>query len=211
MNVCGQFGLRRYRYVWVFMLLSAVAVKGPHSRAQTITGSAVTADTAENVIHRAGVAYKELMWDALIPEAYTADEIMARYDAELAKIEGRPDMAEQTQRLADTLFNNAPVNDELDGAYIKLPGFIAPLEFSDEIITEFLLVPYFGACVHVPPPPANQTILVKTAKGHGINADDAYDPVSVMGVLTTEGVTTDLAEAGYYMAEALTEPYSESP
>ena len=211
MNICGRYGLSRYRIVWIFLLLCAVAVKGPDPRAQTIASSAVTSDTAENIIHKDGVAYEELMWDALIPEAYTADEIMARYDAELAKIEDSPDMAEQAQQLADALFNNAPVNEELDGAFIRLPGFIAPLEFSDEIITEFLLVPYFGACVHVPPPPSNQTILVKTVDGHGIKADEAYDPVWVMGELTAEGVTTDLAEAGYYMAEALIEPYSESP
>ena len=209
MSFFSRFRLYRYRIIWIFLLLCAVAVKGPHPGAQTLTDSAVNSDSIENVIYKDGVAYQELMWDALIPEAYTAEEIMAKYDAELAKIEEGPDMAKQVQRLADALLNNAPVNDKLDGAFVKLPGFIAPLEFSDEVITEFLLVPYFGACVHVPPPPANQTVLVKTVEGHGIEADDAYDPVWIMGELTTERATTDLAEAGYYMADALTEPYSE--
>ena len=211
MDFTGRFTWPRYRRVFVFVVLFAVVVKGPHPRAETIAGSEIRSDAGESVVLRDGVAYEEVMWDMLIPAAYTADEIMARYDAELAKIEDQPDMAEQAQRLADALFNNAPVNDVLNGAYIKLPGFIAPLEFDKEIITEFLLVPYFGACVHVPPPPANQTILVKTAEGYGIKADDAYDPVWIMGELTTQGVTTDLAEAGYFMAQALTEPYSEPP
>ena len=70
MNICGRYGLSRYRIVWIFLLLCAVAVKGPHPRAQTIASSAVTSDTAENIIHKDGVAYEELMWDALIPEAY---------------------------------------------------------------------------------------------------------------------------------------------
>ena len=63
MNICGRYGLSRYRIVWIFLLLCAVAVKGPHPRAQTIASSAVTSDTAENIIHKDGVAYEELMWD----------------------------------------------------------------------------------------------------------------------------------------------------
>jgi hypothetical protein len=51
----------------------------------------------------------------------------------------------------------------LDGQNIRLPGYIVPLEVSEEgRTTEFLLVPYFGACIHVPPPPSNQIVHVKS-------------------------------------------------
>lgn len=57
---------------------------------------------------------------------------------------------------------NAPVVKALDGQNIRLPGYIVPLEVSEEgRTTEFLLVPYFGACIHVPPPPSNQIVHVK--------------------------------------------------
>ena len=51
---------------------------------------------------------------------------------------------------------------QLVGKSIKIPGFAVPLEGDDgfEYINEFLLVPYFGACIHVPPPPPNQVIHV---------------------------------------------------
>ena len=51
---------------------------------------------------------------------------------------------------------------KLIGKSIKIPGFAVPLEGDDgfEYINEFLLVPYFGACIHVPPPPPNQVIHV---------------------------------------------------
>ncbi|MGL4829805.1 MAG: DUF3299 domain-containing protein, partial [Vibrio sp.] len=50
------------------------------------------------------------------------------------------------------------VRTELNGSRVKIPGFVIPLEGDDQKVTEFLLVPYFGACIHVPPPPPNQII-----------------------------------------------------
>jgi hypothetical protein len=155
------------------------------------------------------VAYQEIMWDALVPENFTAEAIMAKYADQLAQIQdGSPEAYDlYTQMQAE--FNNAPVNETMDGVLVRLPGFIAPLEYTDDLITEFLLVPYFGACIHVPPPPANQTVLVKLSEGQGIKFEDAYYPFWVMGELTATGTTTDLAEAGYYIENALIEPYSD--
>ena len=169
------------------------------------------ASTEGTVFTLDDVVYQEMMWDALIPDGFTVDTIMAKYQTELAQVQDGTEEAAELYTQMQAEFNNAPVNEDLNGTFIRLPGFIAPLEFSAESITEFLLVPYFGACIHVPPPPVNQTILVKTAEGHGINAADAYYPVWIMGKLTTDGSTTELAEAGYYMADAIIEPYSDSP
>lgn len=58
------------------------------------------------------------------------------------------------------------VTGDFDGRRVKIPGFLIPLEFSDAMVaTEFLLVPAAGACVHMPPPPANQIIRVSYPKG----------------------------------------------
>lgn len=173
--------------------------------------AAAGAAPATSLVTLKGIVYQEIMWDALIPAGFTADAIMAKYEDQLAQIQDGSPEAYNLYLQMQAEFNNAPVNKSIDGTLVRLPGFIAPLEFTDDRITEFLLVPYFGACIHVPPPPANQTVLVKTAEGHAIKFEDAWYPVWIMGKLTTEGATTDLAVAGYYIEDAYVEPYSDSP
>jgi hypothetical protein len=155
------------------------------------------------------VVYQQIMWAALVPADFTVEAIMAKYEDQLAQIsDGSPEAGELYKQM-QAEFNNAPINEAMDGSLVRLPGFIAPLEYTDDLITEFLLVPYFGACIHVPPPPANQTVLVKLSEGQGIKFEESYYPVWVMGKLVAEGATTDLAEAGYYIENALIEPYSD--
>ncbi len=155
------------------------------------------------------VVYQQIMWDALIPADFTVEAIMAKYGDQLAQIQDGSSEAADLYIQMQAEFNNAPVNEDMDGSLVRLPGFIAPLEYTDELITEFLLVPYFGACIHVPPPPANQTVLVKLSEGEGITFEDSYYPFWVMGQLVAEGASTDLAQAGYYIENALVEPYSD--
>jgi len=94
---------------------------------------------------------------------------------------------------------------EFDGSRIRLPGFIVPLEFDDEMnISEFFLVPYFGACIHLPPPPPNQIIFVDYPEG--LQLDALYNPFWVTGTLKVERVENDTALAVYAMeAEAVVE------
>jgi len=91
---------------------------------------------------------------------------------------------------------------ELDGKRVKIGGYVVPLDFEATSIKEFLLVPFVGACIHVPPPPANQIIYVKAADGFDVSG--SFDPVTVTGVLKTETAFTGLADAGYSItAEAV--------
>ena len=93
---------------------------------------------------------------------------------------------------------NAPVVKELDGQQIRLPGYIVPLEVSEEgRTTDFLLVPYFGACIHVPPPPSNQIGHVKSELG--VKLDELYQPYWVEGPLQVKASSSELADAGYQM------------
>lgn len=85
---------------------------------------------------------------------------------------------------------------ELDATRVRIPGFIVPLNITrDQTVDEFLLVPYFGACVHVPPPPANQIIYVTTTRG--LAADRIYEAWEVEGVLRTAAVDSAMAQAAY--------------
>ena len=97
--------------------------------------------------------------------------------------------------------------DDLDGRQIRLPGFVIPLEGDSETVTELLLVPYFGACIHVPPPPPNQIVYVKFKQGVPIKG--LWDVVYVKGKLKVEEVSSDLGQAGYLIEGVGVEAYSD--
>src|SRR5690606_42145125 len=79
-------------------------------------------------------------------------------------------------------WDRAPVVQAMNGRRIRLPGFVVPLEGDGKTVREFLLVPYFGACIHVPPPPANQ--LIHVMPDQPIPGEWNMVPVWVSGVLT---------------------------
>ncbi|MGO3800565.1 MAG: DUF3299 domain-containing protein [Vibrio casei] len=99
------------------------------------------------------------------------------------------------------------VRPELNGSYVKIPGFVIPLEGDENTITEFLLVPYFGACIHVPPPPPNQIIDVKFPKGAPVQ--QLWDVVYVIGKLETQTLDHELAQTGYTMLGDNIEEYDD--
>ena len=95
---------------------------------------------------------------------------------------------------------------EYNNKHIRIPGFIVPVEYNDQqVITEFFLVPYFGACIHVPPPPPNQIIYVKYPKGLTLEA--LYDPFWVEGLLQTEITENELAISAYALSAKAIKPY----
>ena len=149
---------------------------------------------------------RELTWSELLPpEAAAAPAPAPIHDlAKLADVLSAEAGPAATQESVV-----APVVKELDGQLIKLPGYIVPLNSSEEgRVTEFLLVPYYGACIHVPPPPPNQIVHVKTELG--VTMDSLFQPFWVEGPLKVEATSTDLAEAGYQMSANKIYPY-ESP
>ncbi|MBY5992573.1 DUF3299 domain-containing protein [Ferrimonas balearica] len=87
-----------------------------------------------------------------------------------------------------------------------LPGFIVPLEWQDQEVSEFLLVPYYGACIHAPPPPPNQIVHIRATEP--VPFDWLRDAVWVQGVLEAEALDlNDLGEVGYRMTAARVWPY----
>ncbi len=90
----------------------------------------------------------------------------------------------------------------------RIPGFVVPLKTTDDMrILEFFLVPYYGACIHVPPPPPNQIIHVKYKPGFTLDA--LYDPVWVEGTLVIEHTETDFGTSSYSMTADQVSPYEE--
>jgi len=89
----------------------------------------------------------------------------------------------------------------MDGQNIRIPGFIVPVTFIGEHkISSFFLVPYFGACLHMPPPPPNQIIFVKSDKG--VTLESLSDPVWVSGKLSAEIFEDEIATSAYTMKMA---------
>jgi hypothetical protein len=105
------------------------------------------------------------------------------------------------------MWNNAPSNDDIAGKAIRIPGFMVPLEYGKKELTEFLLVPYFGACIHVPPPPANQIIHVIPRQP--VKMKTYMDAVWVEGVIELAISKTDMGDSGYRLRAVKVEPYVE--
>lgn len=103
---------------------------------------------------------------------------------------------------------SAKVKPEYDQRPIRLPGFIVPVEMNEEqLVTEFFLVPFFGACIHYPPPPPNQIIYVTSKEG--VAQQNLYDPYWVEGTLTTSITENEVAVSAYSMAADNIELYEE--
>jgi hypothetical protein len=96
---------------------------------------------------------------------------------------------------------------ELNGQNVAIGGYVVPLDFDSTTVKEFLLVPFVGACIHVPPPPANQIIYVKTGKGFELGGQ--FDPVTVTGKITATVASTGLADAGYTLIADTVVPRKE--
>jgi hypothetical protein len=153
------------------------------------------------------VTYRELQWEDLMPKEWDPTKRLRKQDGSLLT-----DLDPQAQKmLADlrAIWDNAPIVGSLDGVAVRLPGYVVPLDETDGALTEFLLVPYFGACIHSPPPPANQIVHVipdKPTKGF-----HAMDTVWVSGRLTTLREDSPMGASGYRLDAWVVLPYKARP
>ncbi len=147
----------------------------------------------------------EITWDDLMPADYRPDELFG--DTDLSTLEDGDPRAVELMKKLQKLWQEAPVVTSLDNAQVRLPGFAIPLETDTKTAKAFILVPYYGACIHVPPPPSNQIVVVRAAQGAPIR--EAFDMVWVTGRLRVEAQQTDVAHAGYTLEASLVEPYEE--
>jgi hypothetical protein len=142
----------------------------------------------------AAPAATELSWDQLIP---TTD----------VQLPVPPPSDEGSQELwASPAPEAYGVVADLDGQTIKIPGFIVPLE-SDEggLLNEFFLVPYFGACIHVPPPPPNQIVYVTVADA--FNLETMWEPFWIEGTLRTKSHVHAIGASAYSLEGTKIYPY----
>lgn len=139
--------------------------------------------------------YKEVVWDDLMPKDW--DPMTEFKNLDFSKMKDSDPRAMAALVHLREAWANSPVEPSMDNRRIRIPGFIVPLEHVHNQISEFLLVPYFGGCIHVPPPPANQIIHVFPAKP--LKKLQSMDAVWVSGTIKTTPSDTGMGSANYYM------------
>jgi len=156
-----------------------------------------------------GPGVEAIAWSDLIPAGMSSEDIYERFEERLLEVEFGSDEAEALYVEMEDAFDTEAVNPDLDGQKIRLAGFVAPLTYDNEVVTEFLLVPNFGACIHVPPPPPNQTVMVSVDRDNGLTTDEAWGAVWVEGTLTLDAAATELAPASYTITDATSGVYTD--
>jgi len=154
----------------------------------------------ENVL---AIKWEELMSQADLAAILNAPEVSHEgFGWEEQLNEGSPEEMAFSKAL-----HSFDVNPELLGKRILLPGFVVPTAYNeDRLVTEFFLVPFFGACIHVPPPPPNQIIYITYEAG--LRLDNMSEAYYVVGELNGQVVRHDLADSAYRMEAEQIEIYT---
>jgi len=147
-------------------------------------------------------------WDELMPEGYEDSLLDLFDDPELELIDDYSDRAMELMQQMMQRLSSAPVVNEMDGRMVSIPGFVVPLDSPGGKVRHFFLVPYYGACIHVPPPPSNQIIDVHFEPG--TDDDNLYDAILVSGRLTTETYSHEMGTAGYRLEAYSIQPFETS-
>ncbi|MDQ0008298.1 hypothetical protein J2T07_000457 [Luteibacter jiangsuensis] len=172
-------------------IVAARAFAAAHGAPKAVTpaGAALLGQPDEN-------GYADLDWSHMVPPE------------DIKTLENAPPVlhvGNQRMKQVGTLHTV----EALDNQKVKLSGYVVPLESDDDgKMLEFFFVPFYGACIHVPPPPPNMLIHVKLA--HGIDTPSLYDPLTLKGVLHTEVTQNAMAASAYGMGDAVLEPYHDS-
>jgi len=150
--------------------------------------------------------YQQVTWDDLLPEDWDPRKAFEGIDLdEMDNLDDDDPRADAALQKLKAMWNDAPPNPAINGKAIRIPGFMVPLEFGEKEVTEFLIVPYFGACIHVPPPPANQIIHVQAATPY--ETESYMDAVWVEGTIELAKSQTELGDTGYRLKADRVEPY----
>ena len=138
--------------------------------------------------------YIDLDWKDLVPkgEAIIPPMLQGLIDHEQAPLRNQ-----QPQ--------SSGVRTDLNGQIVRLPGFIVPIDYSGTGVIAFILVPFVGACVHVPPPPANQLVFVTTQEPY--ESSGMFEPVNVVGMFGVSSMSTQLADIAYALSADRIEPF----
>ncbi len=152
-------------------------------------------------------APRTITWDVLVPAGWDPFKDFKDLNFQMMD-DGDPRASAMLKKMRE-VWDDAPVNTAVVGQTVRIPGFVVPLEDSKDGLKEFLLVPYFGACIHSPPPPANQIVhVLPRSPAKGLRSMDA---VWITGRLTTGRTDSYMGAASYRIEAVAVAPYTETP
>jgi hypothetical protein len=157
--------------------------------------------------------YKTIEWNDLMPDPWVKE--MTKEMAALSKMSYLQDSSDEANKAMNAMrkkLDDAPIVKTQLNKKIRIPGYAVPLDAERSEKREFLLVPYFGACIHTPPPPANQIVLVRpTAQSKIKKMPESMDVLWVEGELKEGRVSTSQGVSGYMLEAISVAPYETKP
>ena len=189
---------------WTGLLQLAVASLGTWAQNDAVSAEESSTFTT---VEWVDLIPPEVLEILLNPPSYIADIEDGSAEDQITS-QMKNTLAEKEEDAYRRALASTDVNPAMDGQKIRIPGFVVPLEFDeDQTISQFFLVPYFGACLHMPPPPPNQIILVNAPEGVQMSA--LYEPFWLEGEVSTTVTENDMAKSAYAMQLHKLSPYSE--
>ncbi len=153
--------------------------------------------------------YQKITWDDLLNEEWYQQ--MKKDMASYGRMAFLKDGSEEAEKLMASMrkkLDDAPIAPKYVNQKIRMPGFVVPLDAVRNGQREFLLVPYFGACIHTPPPPANQIVLVTPHPKLNLSKTlESMDVIWVEGELKDSRTTTASGVSGYSLEAVQIYPY----
>ena len=179
----------------------------PHMLAYTLVHHLSNLNDNAEIFRYAAGGFRDFTRIASSDPVMWRDVCLANGDALVELIEQFQGELDEVNDTGNPIYdaNGTKLNEALNGAYIKMPGFIIPFDVSPEGVKDFMLVPYVGACIHTPPPPANQLVMVSARKPWP--GDQLWDAVWVTGTMRTQLQSTNLGQTGYSIAADEMEVY----
>jgi len=149
--------------------------------------------------------FRETRWYELVPAGWDPTQQARQIREGMRDLpDSDPRAVAMLQKLR-AVWSDAPINASLDGAAVRIPGYVVPLEENSRGLKEFLLVPYFGACIHSPPPPSNQIIHVRLKRP--VPGVHAMDVVWISGEIHGEHSASNMGSSSYAMNAIAVGPY----
>jgi hypothetical protein len=153
--------------------------------------------------------YQKITWDDLLNEEWYQQ--MKKDMATYGRMSFLKDGSEEAEKLMASMrkkLDEAPISTKYVNQKIRMPGFVVPLDAVRNGQREFLLVPYFGACIHTPPPPANQIVLVTPHPQLNLSKTlESMDVIWVEGELKEARTKTASGVSGYSLEAIKVYPY----
>lgn len=157
----------------------------------------------------AATTFRETRWYELGPPGWDAYKELRESRRNASTLADSDARAVALLKQSREIWDNAPVNPAMDGAAVRIPGYVVPLDEDHGRAKEFLLVPYFGACIHSPPPPSNQILHVKMREPvRGLRSMDTY---WVSGTLAATKTETSMGVSGFTLDASSVERYIRAP